>query len=358
MHNTLSRRNFLLLGGLALSGLAFTPVFPRREEQDQGELARVAIKEIDLRAYPNDKSAIIGKRYRDQVIHIYEELIPEDAPKFYNPLWYRVWGGYIHSAHLQRVRVNLNVQPLIPPESGQLVEVTVPYTVAYQQTNRQGWIPWKGARLYYETIHWATGVTEGPDGEPWYQLTNELSDSEIYYVPAVHLRPIAMSEITPLSPEVPAEQKRIEVDLGQQTLMAFEYEEQVFSCRISSGIPSAISNNGIPTATPKGRFRIYSKLPSKHMGSVTGNPDALEASGGFSLPGVPWTCFFAPNGGVAFHGTYWHTNFGLQMSHGCVNMRNDEAKWLFRWATPVFASEIKSHADWEKTGNGTQVMIY
>ena len=45
------------------------------------------------------------------------------------------------------------------------------------------------------------------------------------------------------------------------------------------------------------------------------------------------------------------------MSHGCVNMRNQDAKWLFRWSTPVFPSEIKSHSDWERNGNGTQVEI-
>jgi len=74
------------------------------------------------------------------------------------------------------------------------------------------------------------------------------------------------------------------------------------------------------------------------------------------LPGVPWTCFFA-QGGYAFHGTYWHNNFGLQMSHGCINMRNADAKWLFRWTTPVFAEKIESPDDWEKTGFGTRVDI-
>jgi hypothetical protein len=98
-------------------------------------------------------------------------------------------------------------------------------------------------------------------------------------------------------------------------------------------------------------------MPNKHMGSVTGNPDA-EESGGFSLPGVPWTCFFVPEWGVALHGTYWHNNFGLQMSHGCVNLRNADAKWLFRWTTPVFDTEITDRRDWERTGNGTSVVVF
>jgi lipoprotein-anchoring transpeptidase ErfK/SrfK len=135
-------------------------------------------------------------------------------------------------------------------------------------------------------------------------------------------------------------------------MRAYEYDQVVYTARVSSGIPSrGPSPNGIPTATPKGRFRIYSKLPTKHMGSVTGNPDG-DDGGGYSLPGVPWTCFFVPESGVAFH-----NNFGLQMSHGCVNLKNADSKWLFRWTTPVFPTEIKSHEDWEQTGNGTQVVV-
>jgi len=61
-------------------------------------------------------------------------------------------------------------------------------------------------------------------------------------------------------------------------------------------------------------------MPSKHMGSVAGGEE-VEEQGGFTLPGVPWTSFFKSPGGYAMHGTYWHNNFGLQMSHGCVNLR-------------------------------------
>ena len=41
----------------------------------------------------------------------------------------------------------------------------------------------------------------------------------------------------------------------------------------------------------------------------------------YELPGVPWVSYFTGNG-VAFHGTYWHDNFGSPTSHGCLNMRN------------------------------------
>jgi lipoprotein-anchoring transpeptidase ErfK/SrfK len=357
MSRTISRRDFLKVGGLALGSLAFLPSFPRQPEHSQGKLGRVTIDQIDLRSEPSDEAPIIGNRFRDQLVHIYYEVTPADAPRFYNPLWYRVWGGYLHSAYIQIVELNVN-QPLIDiPQSGRLCEVTVPYTTAYQYSQWDGWHPWRGTRLYYGTTHWATGIEAGPDGKAWYQVTSEISETEVYYVPAQHLRPISAEELAPISPQVPAEDKHIEVSISQQTLRAYEYDKEVFSARVSSGIPSSRTpRGGLPTATPTGEFRIYSKLPSKHMGSVTGNPDALGESG-FSLPGVPWTSFFKFPGGYAFHGTYWHNNFGLQMSHGCVNMRNEDAKWLFRWTTPAFEDEIKDHSDWEKRGNGTRVSI-
>lgn len=361
--STIHRREFLKLGGLALAsfmvGSGFRPDFPRQPERDVGKLARVASKQVDVRARPRDDSPIVGNRFKDQIIQIYEELRPPDAPRFYNTLWYRVWGGYVHSAHLQIVEIRHNDPVSYVSEAGQLCEVTVPYTTAYQYSKRQGWFPWRGSRLYYSSTHWITGMDEGPDGKPWYKIVNELSNSEIYYAPAEHLRLIPPAEYAPIALDIPPEKKRIEITLHEQTLRAYQGDELVLSTRISSGIPnSRLGKDNYPTATPPGQYHIYSKMPSKHMGSVAGGEE-VEQRGGFTLPGVPWTCFFLSDGGYALHGTYWHNNFGLQMSHGCVNMRNEDALWLFRWSTPVFDPfKIESPRNWEKTGNGTRVFIY
>jgi lipoprotein-anchoring transpeptidase ErfK/SrfK len=354
MTSSISRRGFLKVSGLALAGMSIGPVFPRPEEYDLGRIGRITINQVDLYSKPRDDSEIIGKRYRDQLVHIYYDVESPEGPA-YNPLWYRVWGGYLHSAYLQIVTIDHNAPLPSIPEAGQLCEVSVPYTVAYQYDAWQGWHPWEGSRLYYQTTHWITAIEEGPDGKAWYQLTSEIDANLKYFVPTAHLRPIPAEEIAPLSPDVPDHLKRIEVSLGRQTFTAFEDGEPVYSARISSGIPSrGASPNDLPTATPRGEHRIFSKMPNKHMGSVTGNPDAVD---GFSLPGVPWTSFFRNPGGYAFHGTYWHNNFGVPMSHGCINMRNEDARWLFRWCTPVFDPHIQDHSDWERRGYGTLVVI-
>ncbi len=351
MKESFSRREFLKIGGLSLAALAFSPYFYREGDQDYGRIVRVAIHEVDVRAEPNDRAQIVGKRYRDQIIQVYYELEPPDAPRFYNKLWYRIWGGYIHSAYLQPVKIIFN-EPLAEiREGGMLGEVTVPYSQSYTYNRYDGWQ--LEYRLYYETTHWITGLDEGPDGNPWYRITDELQPWD-YWVPATHIRPITDEELEPLSPDVPPHQKRIEVDLTKQTLYAFEGDQQVFEARISSGVPSSRpTTNQIPTETPKGRFNIYSKMPSKHMGDgrlMKGDLD-LDA---YELVGVPWTIFFHRlETGYALHGTYWHNNFGYPMSHGCINLRNADAKWLFRWTDPVNYPPVI-----EKNGYGTQVHIY
>jgi lipoprotein-anchoring transpeptidase ErfK/SrfK len=350
MSMNISRREFLKLGGLSLGTMAFTPFIPREADQDYGNLARVTIHEIDVQAEPRDGATIVGKRYRDNLVQIYYELEPDDAPAFYNKLWYRVWGGYLHSTYLQKVKINFNQPANQIPESGQLAEVTVPYSQSYTYNQYDGWQ--FDYRLYYETTHWITGIDEGPDGGPWYRITDELQPWN-YWVPASHLRLVTDEELSPLSPEIPAHEKRIEVDLARQTLSAYERDQLIHQARVSTGIPSSRpTDNNIPTETPQGRFNIYSKMPSKHMGDgrlMKGDLD-LDA---YELVGVPWTMFFHRlDTGYALHGTYWHNNFGWQMSHGCVNLRNEDAKWLFRWSTPDnYPVEI------EKNGFGTQVHI-
>ena len=63
----------------------------------------------------------------------------------------------------------------------------------------------------------------------------------------------------------------------------------------------------------------------------------------YDLPNVPYTMFFYNDQvpmmrGYGIHGTYWHSNFGTPMSHGCINMPTPEAQWAYYWSdygTPV-----------------------
>lgn len=343
---SLSRRDFLKLGGLSLGSLAFSPSLGSFFNFDDSNLVRVATDSISVYTRPSDKSSIVSTWYRDEILRIYEEVTADEP--IINPVWYRVWGGYIHRARLQRVKVLYNqTLPALPEGQMRLAEVTVPFTQPWRTSKAFGWQQ-LGFRLYYGSVHWLEAIEEGPTGDEWYRVYDDLTGFP-YHVNPLHVRPIPEEDLAPISPDLDPQDKHIEVNLTTQTLMAFEDGQEVFKTNISSGLPSGPrGDNGLSTKTPQGEFRILDKMPAKHMGNGNLFADADD----YELPGVPWTLFFTTQG-HAFHGTYWHQNFGTPMSHGCINMRTEDAKWLFRWAHPKH--EIGRYTN---RGYGTLVQIH
>jgi len=141
--------------------------------------------------------------------------------------------------------------------------------------------------------------------------------------------------------------KRIEVDLTNQRIYAFEGNNKVYDFLISSGKWGR---------TPTGTFRIWTKLRYTRM---KGGNKALGTF--YDLPNVPYTMFFAnaevPSWrGFGIHGTYWHSNFGHPMSHGCINMKTEEVEKLYYWATPVLGEKPSIRATDDNPG--TPVVIY
>ena len=345
----LSRREFLKLSSAGMSLLALEPLhvlLPPEDRIDPIGIGRVTISSIGVYKEPSLESEKVSTRARDDLVTLAEEITSPHGPKR-NPRWYKVVGGYSHSAYLQRVEnASLNTPVNRIRKNGQLGEITVPHTQSLLPSkDKTNWEPLY--RLYFQSVHWITGVDEGPDGEPWYRLSDELLRID-YHVPATHVRLIDDDELTPISADVDPGKKFIQVNLIDQTLTAFEGEEVVLHTEVSTGLPNLGPVSGLPTDTPRGLFNIDPKVPAKHMGDgrITSEIDAYE------LPGVPWVCFFEHMTGVAFHGTYWHDNFGSRMSHGCVNMRVEDAKWLYRWSTPT-----AEPSDWTRKGFGTRVEV-
>jgi lipoprotein-anchoring transpeptidase ErfK/SrfK len=151
---------------------------------------------------------------------------------------------------------------------------------------------------------------------------------DIFWARAEAFRPLTAEEIAPIHPEVT--EKRVEVNLAYQTLSAFEGSNEVYFCRISSGGKWDSQGNVVDKwSTPVGPHPIWRKLISIHMiGGTTG--------AGYDLPGIGWTTLFSGEG-VAIHSTFWHNDYGVPRSHGCVNAAPDDAKWIFRWTTPIIS---------------------
>jgi hypothetical protein len=143
--------------------------------------------------------------------------------------------------------------------------------------------------------------------------------------------------------------KRIEVDLTQQKVYAYEGNIKVMEFIVSTG-------KWWPT--PTGEFTIWTKVRSQRMEG--GNP----AWGTYyNLPNVPFVMFFYNSEvnkmrGFSFHGAYWHNNFGHPMSHGCVNMKIPDAQALYDWATPVVTNPKAWSTLASAENQGTRVLIY
>jgi LysM repeat protein len=143
---------------------------------------------------------------------------------------------------------------------------------------------------------------------------NNLSNTSLIYVGQRLVIPgggSASPAAAPSAVSAPTSGKWIEIKLASQSLVAYEGQRPVYWATVSTGT--------YRTPTPKGSFRIYSKLRSGSM-----------AGPGCYFPNVPYIMNFY--GGYSIHGTYWHNSFGWPMSHGCVNMKISDAQWLYNWA--------------------------
>lgn len=315
----LSRRGFLKLSGLGLLAAFLPPVGRVRQVSPdlQGRVIYGTIKVYDIPSFTGNSVRLY---WQDAVLPITGVTIGDDQPE-HNRVWYRIADlGFAHSGGVQPVRTVLNAPNADIPPQGRLAEVTVPYTDAHIEANRHEEVAY---RFYYQTTHWVTGLVGDRQGNPWYRVLDDKWEL-VYYVPAEHLRLVPAEELTPLAPEVPINAKRLEVRTHEQLVIAYEYDRIVFAARAATG---ARFSNG-KYYTPAGRHMTFHKRPSRHM--ARGN----LAANGFDLPGVPWVSYFTKSG-VAFHGTYWHNDYGRPRSHGCVNLSSRTAKWVYRWTLPV-----------------------
>lgn len=104
----------------------------------------------------------------------------------------------------------------------------------------------------------------------------------------------------------------VDVDLSLQHVYVYQGDQELNNFLVSTG------TRYHPTVT--GTFKVYVKYRAADMSGP-----------GYYLPRVPYVMYFYKDYGL--HGTYWHHNFGTPMSHGCINLRTNDAGWLFSLAS-------------------------
>lgn len=176
--------------------------------------------------------------------------------------------------------------------------------------------PKRGDRLDRFTIAQLTGKTR-------------LSESRLYYETedGHWLRDLELTTTKPgpPPPDLAPGEKWIDINLTTQSLVAFEGGKPVFATIVSTGR----RDDKDPTKdhrTVQGSFRIR----EKHISATMDDDGASD--GPYSIQDVPWIMYF--EGGYALHGAFWHSAFGRERSHGCVNLQPIDANFVFGWAEP------------------------
>lgn len=328
-----SRRDFLNAAALTAGAglLPFRKTSAQEPFPDHARLGRITVGMVDIKPRPDYDAPNIGTYYEDTVVPWYQEVIGP-WPFRNNQRWVETDQGFIWGPNVQPV-LNEPNSPVeqIPDEMGGFwVEVTVPYVNASIETSYSTW--WElqkiknlPPRFYYSQILWVDQIKTGTDGNLWYRINERYGNpGDLLWAPAEAFRPISSAELSPINPEVENKQIIVDVTDSHQHLSCYENDREVYFCRISSGkFPNTTPLSSMDSAG----YHIWRKLCSLQMAGGTNQA-------GWMIPGIGFVLLFIGNG-IAIHSTFWHNNFGEPSSHGCVNSAPDDAKWIFRWASPV-----------------------
>jgi lipoprotein-anchoring transpeptidase ErfK/SrfK len=335
----ITRRQVLRLGvgGGILAAAPFvhvtTPVMAEEPaptiETTRRPFGRAIQAAIAVRESPSNNAKLVRRLKWNEVIAVKGQTISNTSPTTYNKTWYQTDDGFVYSAFIQPADNVTNKPVESVGDKGLWGEISVPVTDA-RGAPGNGYI---GYRFYYGCVFHIIGVRADKDGVPWYQTDGYTGNG--LFVRAEHMRVIPPDEFTPLSPAVALEAKRIDVDVTHQIATAYENDKAVFTARVATGATFRKADGSVSNfRTIPGEHRIFLKSASQHMiGGTVGDTDYYD------LPGIGWTSYFTTSG-IAFHGTYWHNDYGKPRSHGCVNMLPEDAKWVFRWTMPAVPYDL------------------
>jgi hypothetical protein len=176
--------------------------------------------------------------------------------------------------------------------------------------------------------------------------TKYLETADGTWLKSAHVR---VTEPGPLPKDLAPGERWIDVDLSSQTIVAFVGDRPVYATLVSSGKHNKIKEKD--HSTPTGEWRIR----EKHVTTTMDGDGSAAGDLPYSIEDVPFAQFF--HKAYALHGAFWHGNYGVQMSHGCVNLSPLDAKWLFYFTSPTLPAGY--HGAWSRAENvGTRIVVH
>lgn len=351
MKRSLSRRDFLKLAGAGLGALAFRPFnlesyyLPKPLPQfPNSKIIGRILGMADIMSRPSNdplQASKIGVLYDDNLV-VWEREVVGNAVGRTNQRFLQTSQGYVWASLVQPTRnlPNIPITNMPTGMAGFWAEVTVPYIdLTLEGPVVSSWLQSLIAynfppRLYYGQVVWIDQVRPDSSGLVFYRWNESLGHGygpgDIFWADGAGLKILAEEDVAPISPDVEPNEKTIRVNLTYQTLGCYEADKEVFFCRISSGAEYNANGEAVDTwATPIGNFNTHWKIVSLNMSGGS-------SAAGYSTPAVPWVTMISGEG-IAIHGAFWHNDFGERRSHGCINAKPEDAKWIFRWATPYIS---------------------
>lgn len=153
----------------------------------------------------------------------------------------------------------------------------------------------------------------------------------------------------PLPADLQPNERWIDVNLTTQTVVAFLGDKPVYATLMSSGKKSKIKEKD--HSTPVGEWRIR----EKHITTTMDGDGSAAGDLPYSIEDVPYAMYY--HKAYAVHAAFWHSNYGVQMSHGCLNLSPLDAKHLFFFADPPIPAGL--HGVWSsETNPGTRVVVH
>jgi hypothetical protein len=235
--------------------------------------------------------------------------------------WHTVRGLFVREDHIMVHDVKVEFQGINLAAPGETKHLPLAFVLGFhthpQKINSDGSVHHSSDHIDRFSIVQLTGKKQSINFHDFYETPD-----------GTWLRDIDITVTKPLPPpaDLKPGEKWIDVDLAHQTLVAFEGDKPVYATMISSGK----HNNDDPEKnhrTPSGDFRIREKHVSATM------DDDGASDGTYSIEDVPWIMYF--HGGYALHGAFWHSAWGHERSHGCINMTPTDARTIFGWVGPT-----------------------
>jgi lipoprotein-anchoring transpeptidase ErfK/SrfK len=371
-HRPFSRRDFLKLAGLGLGSMAAGPWIFKSDIRTHRSVARLPEfpqfdtlgrnctadanmqwgGTIPVMTRPDIGSTKVRDASRDEVFPWLKEVSADNVDlNLPNQRWVETPEGYIYASHLQPCR-NLPNMPLSALPEGQAgfwAEVTVPYVDLMMENPApvSGWMRDHLSyelqpRLYYSQVMWVDQVQTTDTGMIEYHINERYGNpGDRFWAEGAAFRQLSLEDVSPINPAVDPATKKIIVNLIYQTLTCKEGDQEVYFCRVSTGIQEF--------STPLGEHAIWRKLISVRMAANT-------VASSYDLPGISWTTLFVGDG-VAIHAATSHNDFGTERSHGCVNCKPEDAKWIFRWSQPEVKLEPGDITWSDYSGGSTHIFV-